>query len=180
MSRSTLEVRRALLEDAEALAALLRAYLDERHPDHRGTTADELRRDVLGDTGTQRVLLAVRGDEPIGFVAWDPVYDMHWAAAGAAIADLYVKPGARGVGVALRLVVALAAEARAEGASFLRGASFDRDSPTGRFYERIAVAFDSAECQCGGRAFRHLAGLHGEPIRTVLRSLPPREWNYQP
>ena len=36
--------------------------------------------------------------------------------------------------------------------SFLRGGSYDRNSATGRFYERFAIGYDSAECHCGGRA----------------------------
>ncbi|HYH82890.1 MAG TPA: hypothetical protein VEX86_24060 [Longimicrobium sp.] len=89
-----------------------------------------------------------------------------------------MEPGSRGHGVALALVAGVCAQAQAGGAVFLRGSAFDRASATGRFYERIAVAHDSAECHCGGRAFRHLAGLHGAPIRQIVRSLPPREWNF--
>ncbi|HYH82891.1 MAG TPA: hypothetical protein VEX86_24065 [Longimicrobium sp.] len=82
------QIRPATLDDADALAALLADYLRERHPDHAGTTADQLRRDVLGEPHGQRVLLAENGGRPIAFVAWDAVYDMHWAAKGAQIADL--------------------------------------------------------------------------------------------
>jgi hypothetical protein len=62
----------------------------------------------------------------------------------------------------------------------LRGTAYDRASPTGRFYERFAVGFDSAECHCAGRAFRRLAELAGVPTRTLVRSLPPKEWNHEP
>lgn len=173
-----MEIRLATLDDAAGLAALLADYLRERHPDHPGATADELRRDVLAGTGSQRVLLAERSGRLIGFVAWDRVYDMHWAAKGSQVADLYVAPASRGHGVALALLAGVCAEARREGATFLRGSAYDRDSPTGRFYERIAVGFESAECHCSGRAFRHLAELHGSPVRVLVRSLPPREWNF--
>jgi len=173
------QIRPAGLADAEVLAALVSAYLAERHPDHRGTTADELRRDVLGQPGGQRVLLAENDGATIAFVAWDAIYDLHWAAKGALIADLYVAPAHRGHGVALALVAGVCARAAAEGAVFLRGASYDRGSATGRFYERFAVGHDSAECNCGGRAFRHLAGLHGTSVRQMIRSLPPVEWNHE-
>lgn len=106
------------------------------------------------------------------------MYDLHWASRGAQIADLYAVPARRGHGVALALVAAVCAEARAEGARFVRGASYDRASPTGRLYERIAVGHDSAECHCAGRAFRHLADLHGSRVRNNVRLLPPREWNF--
>ena len=98
-------VRRAAVEDASALSALLADYLREKYPSHRGTSADELRRDVLSDTGGHRVLLADGRGGPVGFVSWDPVYDMHWAARGAQVADLYVVPSARGLGIAIALLL---------------------------------------------------------------------------
>ncbi|HET7460759.1 MAG TPA: GNAT family N-acetyltransferase [Longimicrobium sp.] len=174
-----MRIRPAAPNDADALARLIADYLRERHPGHRGTTAAELRRDVLGGDGSHRVLLAERDGRALAFVAWDPVYDLHWAAKGALIADLYVEPGSRGHGVALALVAAVCGQAAEQGAVFLRGNSYDRSSATGRFYERIAVGFDAAECNCGGRAFRQIASLAGAPVRQMIRSLPPREWNFE-
>jgi hypothetical protein len=78
-------VREAVARDAECLALLLRGYLDEGFPGHAGSTADELRRDVLNPTGRQHVLLVERHGTAIGFLAWDEVYDMHWAMRGAQV-----------------------------------------------------------------------------------------------
>ena len=171
-------VRPAVPADASALAALLAAYLAEQFPGHPGTSAERLERDVLSGASGQRVLLAEAGGVPVGFVAWHRVYDMHWGKAGVAIADLYVVPARRGLGGAGALVAAVCAGGRAEGARYLTGGAYDRASPIGRFYERIAVAFDSAECHCSGAAFRRLADLHGRPPRDIVRELPPKEWNY--
>ncbi|HET7229148.1 MAG TPA: GNAT family N-acetyltransferase [Longimicrobium sp.] len=179
MSEPVPFVRPAATDDADALAALLAAYLAERFPGHPGTPAAKLAADVLAPGSTHHVLLAERHGAAIGFVAWDAVYDLHWAQRGAQIADLFVRPGSRGQGVALALVAAVCARAAEMGATFLRGASYDRQSPTGRFYERIAVGHDSAECHCAGRAFRQMASLHGAPVRQMARSLPPVEWNYE-
>ena len=173
-------VRRATTADARELARLLADYIGESFPGHAGTSAERLQQDVLTPPDGQRVVVAEDDGALIGFMAWDRVYDMHWAQAGASIADLYVAPARRGHGVALALTAAACAFARDEGATFLRGGAYDRHSPTGRFYERFAIGSDSAECHCSGRAFRHLAELHGSPPRTLVRSLPPRDWNYQP
>ncbi len=175
---SVVSIRPAVPADAYALAALLAAYLAEQFPGHAGTSAERLERDVLSGASGQRVLLAEAGGTPVGFVAWHRVYDMHWGKAGAAVADLYVVPARRGLGAAGALVAAVCAAARAEGARYLTGAAYDRASPVGRFYERIAVAFDSAECHCSGAAFRRLADLHGRPPRVIACELPPKEWNY--
>jgi GNAT superfamily N-acetyltransferase len=174
-----MHIRRATPDDAEALAALHAAYLAEMWPDHPGVTAEVLRRDVLSGDAGQHVLVAEREGRMIGFAAWDRIYDMHWAARGVQVADLYVEPASRGHGVALAMLAAVCAAGRAGGAVFLRGHSYDRASPTGRFYERIAVGFDTSECNCAGRAFRTLAELHGQPVRTILRSLPAREANFE-
>lgn len=171
-------VRPAIPPDAPALAALLAAYLAEQFPGHTGTSAEQLERDVLSGASGQHVLLAEAGGRVIGFIGWHRVYDMHWGKAGAQVADLFVIPARRGLGVAGALVAAVCAAARAGGARYLTGGAYDRASPIGRFYERIAVAFDSAECHCSGAAFRRLADLSGQPPRVVARELPPKAWNY--
>jgi GNAT superfamily N-acetyltransferase len=171
-------IRPAVPPDAPALAALLADYLAEQFPGHTGTSAARLEADVLGGASGLRVLLAAADGRPVGFVAWHRVYDLHWGKAGAQVADLYVVPARRGLGVALALVAAVCAAAQREGARYLTGGAYDRASPIGHFYERIAVAFDSAECHCSGAAFRRLAELHGQPPRVIARGLPPKEWNH--
>jgi GNAT superfamily N-acetyltransferase len=173
-----MRVRQAVVTDAPTLAALLAAYLAEEFPGHTGTSVEQLERDVLSGASHQHVLLAESAGHPIGFIGWHRVYDMHWGKAGAQVADLYVAPSHRGLGVALALVAAVCAAASAQGGRYLAGAAYDRDSPVGQFYERFAVAFDSAECHCSGAAFRRLADLNGRPPREIARELPPKEWNY--
>ena len=174
-----MRIRRAMLQDAESLAALLAAYLVESYEGHVGSTPDQLRRDVLSDHPLQRVLVAEDAEHPIGFVAWNGVYDMHWAVGGAQIADLYVAPTHRGFGVAFSLLAQLAAEVRAEGGAFLRGGAYDRGS-TRRLYGRIAVLAPSGDTHLSGRAFRHFADLAGLPVRDMLANLPPLAWNLEP
>jgi GNAT superfamily N-acetyltransferase len=176
-AHGAMKIRRATITDADVLATLLGDYLRESYPGHPGSTAEQLRRDVLGEQPRHNVLLASVADTVVGFVAWDPIYDMHWAARGMQVADLYVVASHRGLGVALALVARLAAEGQAEGALFLRGGAYDRES-TRRAYARVGVVLPSGETNVGGRAFRRLAELSDKPIRELLRSLPPVEWNY--
>ena len=114
----------------------------------------------------------------IGFVDWDRIYDMHWASSGAAVADLYVAPEFRGLGVALMLIVQMAVDVLAEGGVFLRGGAYDRAS-TRRFYARAGVISPSGETHLAGRALRHLAQFAGKPVREVMRNLPPVGWNFE-
>lgn len=175
-------IRPAGPADAAQLATLLADYLAERFPAHPGTPAPVLERDVLSGAVGQRVLVAVQGPELAGFLAWDRVYDLHWGVPGMLIADLFVAPRHRGArGVALRLLTAACADGRrVHAARFVRGQAYDRGSPTGRLYERLAVGHASAECHCGGRAFRTLAELADLPLREQVATLPPRAWNFEP
>ena len=171
-------IRLAAAGDAVGLEGLIRAYLDESYPGHLGTSAATLRRDVLSGVSTQRVLLAARSDRLSGFIAWDAVYDLHWAARGAQIADLYVVPPARGLGIALELLATLCGISAAEGAVFVRGGAYDRQS-TRAFYSRVAIVEPTTgETHLSARAFRHMATLAGQPARAIARALPPIEWNF--
>jgi GNAT superfamily N-acetyltransferase len=175
-----MDIGNARLSDASFLASLLGAYLTESFPGHSGTSAAVLERDVLGGGSILRVLLVERRGVPVGFAAWHRVYDLHWGKGGAEIDDLYLVPQYRGNGIALALVAAVCSAARQEGLVYLHGTSFDRESPVGRFYDRIAVVGDSAQCYCAGRAFLRLAELHGQSPHDIARSLPPKAWNYEP
>jgi len=171
-------IRRATFDDADILAALLADYLREGYTGHVGSTPEQLRRDVLNDQSRRYVLLAEVREQPIGFVAWDTVYDMHWAMSGGQINDLYVAPTHRGLGVALALVTRTAVEVRANDGAFLRGGAYDRES-TRRSYGRIAIVEPSGETHLSGRAFRQIAELVDRPIREILLSLPSVAWNFE-
>ena len=174
-----MHVRVAGASDAECLARLLRSYLDEGYPGHRGSTADELRRDVFGSVGHQHVLLVEQHGIAVGLLAWDEVYDMHWAMRGAQIADVYVAPSARGLGAALLLIAHACRAAHAIGGSFLRGGAYER-ATTRRFFSRVAVVAPSGETHLSGRAFRHLAQLKDSTVRGLVHQLPLPEWNHEP
>lgn len=172
-----MHVRRATVDDADTLAALLAGYLRESYPGHQGSSPEQLRRDVLGLRSLHHVLLAETRDHVVGFVAWDLVYDMHWATGGAQIADLFVIPSYRGLGVSLALVANAAADVLANGGTFLRGGAYDRET-TRRSYGRLAVVLPSGDTYLSARAFRRVAELAQLPIRDMIRSLPPVEWNF--
>lgn len=175
-----MNIRPARPADGEALATLLAHYLTESYPGHAGTSVAVLEREVLSGASGLRLLLAEVRGAPVGFASWHRVYDLHWGKGGVEVGDLYVAPAHRGVGMALALLASVCGTARGEGLTYLRGTSFDRASPVGRFYDRIAVATESAECHCSGRAFRRLAELQGQAPRAILRRLPPKAWNYEP
>ena len=172
-----LQVRRATVDDAHTLAALLAVYLGESYPGHLGSSPEQLRRDVFAERSRHHVLLAETRDTAVGFVAWDLIYDMHWATSGGQIADLFVVPSHRGLGVGLALVASAAAGVLAKGGGFLRGGAYDRGS-TRRAYARVTAAHPSGDTYLSARAFRRVAELADLPIREIVRGLPPVEWNF--
>ena len=89
------------------------------------------------------------------------------------------RPTTRGLGVALRLVAAVAATVRARGGKYLRGLTTG-DPRTLALYGRVAVAFEGANCILGGAAFRTVAALAGKPARAILRGLPDKQMNWKP
>src|SRR5437773_11914379 len=130
-------IRLATVDDAAVLEQLLCDYIAESYPGHAGTSATILRQEVLSGGTSQRLLVDARRAGLTGFVAWDPVYDLHWAARGAQIADCYVKPSSRGLGIALELLASLCRVVADEGGVFVSGGAYDRPS-TCAFYVRCA------------------------------------------
>jgi GNAT superfamily N-acetyltransferase len=173
-----MRIRHGTVKDADVIAVLLADYLRESYGGQGGSTPEQLRRDVLGDKSRHHILLAESGEQLVGFVAWDIVYDLQWAASGAQVADLFVVPSRRGLGVALALITHLAAEVRDGGGSFLRGAAREMESVR-TIYGRVAVVTPSGETHLSNRAFRRIAELAECPIRDTIRTLPPVEWNYE-
>jgi GNAT superfamily N-acetyltransferase len=172
-----LDVRPATQADVPALVALLEAYMRETYARPWSGTAEALARDGFG--ARCRLTVAARAGELVAFAAWSDAYDLHHCVAGCDLIDLFVQRDQRGRGVALRLVAALAAEARTRGATYVKGLAVGAPA-TRAFYERLAMAFDGADCIVGGRAFRVLAELDGKTPREMLRGLPRKEWNYEP
>jgi GNAT superfamily N-acetyltransferase len=106
-------------------------------------------------------------------VEWSRFYDAFWSMFGVRGEWLYVRPEARGLGVAAALVAALCAHGRREGAEFLRAGAYTDD--VARLYERCAIGGPSWECHVSAEAFHVLADLGGKPVREIVRGLPAKE-----
>lgn len=125
-----------------------------------------------------RMLLAEQERQAVGLLASETAYDLHHCLSGGHVLDLYVAQRHRHKGLAVQLI-ALAAKLiyRSGGASIKGGAV---DSGTGaRLYDRFAPAFGN-DYILGGKAFRHRASLSELPARALARSLPDKDWNFEP
>jgi ribosomal protein S18 acetylase RimI-like enzyme len=123
MAETHLSVRRALPDDAPAVADIYLASFRETYDFPLAHTDDEVRGWVAGHLlPNSETWLAERDGSPVGFVT----------ISGEAIEQLYVAPGCTGRGVGSRLV-ALAQERRTAGLSLW---TFQVNAGARRFYER--------------------------------------------
>ncbi len=173
----TLRIRSATVADVPTLAALLDVYMQEVFSARWHGSRDAL---VSDGFGRKFELIVAESSDAVlvGFVAWQPSYDLHHCIAGVEVIDMYVVPTFRGRAVSLLLIVQLASRVRDGGGSFVKGQAVTRRGVQG-LYERVAMSFPGADCIVGGRAFRALADLAGRPARFVVKNLPDKSWNHQ-
>jgi GNAT superfamily N-acetyltransferase len=171
------QIRRFQPRDAEALATLFVAYMDELFRRPSAMTADILLRDGQGCHFS--VLLAVdRADRPVGFAAWRWDYDLHHPMRGGDIPDLFVARPYRGRALAIRLVAAVARAVREQGGTFIKGEVLADDLK--RVRQRMTIGFPGESVYVSGRAFRELADLADADLKTLVAKLPASEASRQP
>ena len=169
-------IREASPDEVHEVAVLLRAYmLETYHEEWRGSVT-RLLQDGVG--ARFRALIAALADQAVGFLAWEISYDLHHCLSGGHILDLYVADRHRARGIAVQLIARAAGIIHSEGGAFIKGRAVDSGTGTG-LYERFAPAFGN-DYILGGKALRHLAAKSNVPVRELVRSLPSREWNFEP
>jgi GNAT superfamily N-acetyltransferase len=128
-------VRRASIEDVEALVPLFDAYrvFYEQESD------ETLARCFLGERlakGDSTIFIAERGTELAGFTQLYPSFSSTRARRIFVLNDLYVTPQARGTGAARALLNAAAAFAHSEGALRLTLSTAHTNAAAQKLYER--------------------------------------------
>jgi GNAT superfamily N-acetyltransferase len=169
--------RSAAQDEVDAVASLLDAYMRELFGRPFAGSSEALRRDGFGRHF--EIVVAERSGILVGVAMFRMTYDVHHCLVGGELMDLYVWPAMRGRGVALTLVAKVSAMVASREGRFVKGLAVGAPE-TRRAYERLAMAFEGADCIVGGRAFRTLASLDGARPREMLRRLPSRDANYEP
>ncbi|GGC39194.1 GCN5 family N-acetyltransferase [Siccirubricoccus deserti] len=131
-------IRRAVPDDAPALAAMLRALNDEPGLQPGLITPDRVARDLIGDARCV-VLVACLDGHAAGLATAHPSYDSGHSRWGLFLNDLYVVPEARRHGMGRALVAAMAAEALASGGSFLWWNADEGDETALAFHRRLGA-----------------------------------------
>jgi ribosomal protein S18 acetylase RimI-like enzyme len=132
-------------DDIPLLAHALQQLAADLGDDYR---ADQtaLAAAVCGPEASCVALLAMGGATPLGAVLAAPVFSTLRGGTGLFVSDLWVAPGARGTGLARRLLAAtLAQGARRDTARFLKLSVYD-DNPRARAaYDRLGFTAQAAE-----------------------------------
>ena len=124
----------ATLARLETALRALGAELSDPFPPQR----DVLRRALFGPHPSAFGLLAVRGEALLGAALFSPVYSTARGGAGAYVSDLWVAPGARGLGIGRRLLAAVAEAGTALwGSDWLKLAVYDHSTESQAFYRRL-------------------------------------------
>jgi GNAT superfamily N-acetyltransferase len=156
--------------EVEAVAVLWRAYMVEVFGEPGRMTAEVFGRDGLGERFNTMVARGADG-APSAAAVWWITYDSHHGVQGGEIADLFVTPRCRALGVAIQVIAAVAAEVRARGGVFLRGAATAQNAArlTRRGY--LSAASPLVHVYWGLGLFEALADNAGANARTLARGL---------
>ncbi|MCA3418464.1 MAG: GNAT family N-acetyltransferase [Roseomonas sp.] len=135
------ETRLLPVLDHQLLLPLLAAYGAEMAPHLAGkspaTPAAML--DMISNDPRSEILMAFRGDAPLGFALFFDLPEIVFARRCGALDDLFVAPAARRQGVAQALIEGLTALGAARGWSHLRWIVPETDQAAIALYERIAA-----------------------------------------
>ncbi|MBY5162273.1 GNAT family N-acetyltransferase [Salsipaludibacter albus] len=138
-------IRTAGPDDAATILAFIHALaVYEREPDAVEATEASLRAQLAADHPPFHCLVASvpgeDGNRDVGMALWFPTYSTWTGTPGIHLEDLFVEPDARGSGVGLALLTALADEVVARGWGRLEWAVLDWNQPAIDFYDRIGAA----------------------------------------
>jgi len=156
--------------EIEAVAGLWRAYMVELFGEPGYMTPEVFRRDGLGarfDTMVARD----RGGAPSAVAVWSMTYDAHHAVRGGEVADMFVTPPQRPLGVGVQLIAAIAAAVRGRGGEFLRGPATPENAQRLTRRGHLSGAFPLVQVYWGDDLFDALADNAGADVRVLARRL---------
>lgn len=160
----TVAFRLAVVADAESLAALAEEF-HAAHGDPTGfLTAEAIRRDGFGDEPEFWTLVAEDAGGLLGYALFYDAYEPSYAARGVYMADLYVRPAARRLGLGRRLIAAVAAHARARGRRYVWWVAQAVNIEAQGFYRTLAsVELSTVAYAVVEDAFIAMADEHAGP-----------------
>lgn len=138
---STLAIRFATPADVSTILHFIRSLARYEKLEHE-VTADEagLRATLFAPRPAAEVLLAELAGDPVGFALFFQNYSTFVGRPGLYLEDLFVEPAARGQGVGLALMSALARITVERGYGRFEWAVLDWNTPALEFYRALGAA----------------------------------------
>ena len=140
-----LTVRAATPEDAEAVSALSREFIEYLRslgdPAPRGVTAADYLRDGFGERPAFAGLVAEAEGRVVGYLLYHDGYDTDRPARILHVVDLFVTEGARRRGAGRALMEAAAAICRARGGRALFWSVYAPNAVARTFYEGLGARY---------------------------------------
>lgn len=168
---SDLVIRSATADDTGAILAFIRDLAEYERLSHE-VVADEpaLRATLFGPHPAAEVLIAELAGAPVGFALFFASYSTFLAKPGLYLEDLFVRPAARGKGVGLALMAALARLCVERDYGRFEWSVLDWNEPALKFYAALGAKPQSEWTvqRLTGDALCALAdrSAHNLPMRT--------------
>jgi GNAT superfamily N-acetyltransferase len=139
-SPSDLTIRLATAADVPTILGFIRALAVYEKLEHE-VVADEaaLHATLFGPRPAAEVLIARTGDAPVGFALFFANYSTFLAKPGLYLEDLFVDPAARGKGIGLALMSALAQIAVRRNYGRFEWSVLDWNQPALDFYASLGA-----------------------------------------
>jgi ribosomal protein S18 acetylase RimI-like enzyme len=158
MAGQEIRIRAAAVEDAEALARMLNALSAQEGFGDDLYAPDSVRAQFFGPRPVLQVLVAEGESGPIGYAAFEGVFNTDIAEPGVWLHDIYVAESARGQGLGRRLMAAVARAALAEGRTSVWWGVRNSNTKALAFYDRLGATDDDARIlELDGEALTSLA-----------------------
>ena len=138
-----IRIRPADRADAATVAALVNK-LNLLHDKPENATGEAILRDGFEAEPGFSVLLAEAGDRPVGYALYHPLYNTDIPGWGLWLADLFVEPERRRLGIGRRLLAAVAAQAVAAGAVSVWWAVLSENRRARDFYAVLGARDEDA------------------------------------
>ena len=140
MKTSELVIRAATIVDVPIILQLIRELAEyERAPNDVVATEEKLREVLFGARPSAEVLIALAGDEPVGFAVYFHNFSTWLGRPGLYLEDLFVRPAERGKGYGRALLVDLAKVAQERGCGRMEWAVLDWNEPAIQFYRKLGA-----------------------------------------
>jgi GNAT superfamily N-acetyltransferase len=133
-------IRSAVLSDIPTILGLIRDLAEyERAPNEVVATEEGLREVLFGERPPAEVVLAMEGENAVGFAVFFHNFSTWLGRPGLYLEDLFVRPDARGKGYGRALLVHLAKIARDRDCGRMEWAVLDWNEPAIKFYRTLGA-----------------------------------------